>query len=66
MKKIDAQKRAIQAAVLTLKAISEPGTLPPPDAHLCKVMAEGCLVRIRDALNLAQLPMPYEAPEKVS
>lgn len=60
---IEAQKRAIQSAVLTLLTIAKPNCLPPPDAKLCQSMAAGCLIRIKEALSRADIPMPFESKE---
>lgn len=45
------QRKALAEATISLKAIGEPGELPPPDAHICAVIARSALVRIKEALG---------------
>ena len=44
-------RRALAEADISLNAIGNPGNLPPADARVCAVIAQGCLVRIAAALK---------------
>mgnify|MGYP006359458897 CR=1 FL=1 len=44
-------RQAILQAELALKCIGHPEPLSPPDATLCRIMAQGALVRMENALK---------------